>query len=531
MKALRVSLTWLHTWLGILMAWVLYFMFLTGAIAYYDTEIDRWMQPDRPPPIEVTDAAASLERAIDFAANEAPDAVNWFVRVPLSRSYSPYNELYAREPKPGGGAATRYVEFDDEGQVIPPGRESFGGQGLYRMHYVFHYMPKRVGKWLAGIAALFMFGAILSGIVIHKKIFVDFFTLRLGKGQRSWLDAHNLSSVLTLPYQIMITYTGVVTNMVIYFPLIIAVQYGTDGAARISFAEEVYKRAPRIEASGTAASLHPVAPLVTEAQALYSDEVINGVTIAYPGDANARIAVSASIDGSIQRDMPQVVFEGVSGALIKYDPRAAMSPLAVNDVMEGLHEALFAGPTLRVLLFISALFGGAMVATGLVLWTSKRYQKLQTRADADFGLRLVDGINIGVIVGLPVGVAGYFWANRLLPIEMADRANWEMHCLFINWAALIVFGALRPKPSTWTYQFYIAAAAYGLLPVVNALTTERHLGQTMRLDADTGDLALMMIDLSFLAFGLVFSWLAIRMQRRAQPPINQSAYKTGAFAQ
>src|SRR3546814_15120576 len=55
---------------------------------------------------------------------------------------------------------------------------------------------------------MFMLIAILSGIVTHKKIFADFFMLRFGKGQRSWLDAHNVAEVFALPFHLMITYTG-----------------------------------------------------------------------------------------------------------------------------------------------------------------------------------------------------------------------------------------------------------------------------------------------------------------------------------
>ena len=87
-----------------------------------------------------------------------------------------------------------------------------------RFHFQFHYMPVVWGRWLAGIAAMFMLVAIVSGVITHKKIFVDFFTFRWGKGQRSWLDAHNALSVFGLPFHFMITYTGLVTLMAMYMP-------------------------------------------------------------------------------------------------------------------------------------------------------------------------------------------------------------------------------------------------------------------------------------------------------------------------
>src|SRR3546814_18385079 len=71
--------------------------------------------------------------------------------------------------------------------------------------------------------------AVLSGIVTHKKILADFFLLRFGKGQRSWLDAHNASSVLFLPFILMITYTGLVSLATHYMPWGIAANYADEG--------------------------------------------------------------------------------------------------------------------------------------------------------------------------------------------------------------------------------------------------------------------------------------------------------------
>lgn len=78
--------------------------------------------------------------------------------------------------------------------------------------------PRDLGIWTIGLAAMAMLVALISGIVIHKKFFKDFFTFRPAKGQRSWLDAHNATAVLVLPFHLMITYTGLVIFYLIYMP-------------------------------------------------------------------------------------------------------------------------------------------------------------------------------------------------------------------------------------------------------------------------------------------------------------------------
>ena len=47
-EGFRQSMAWLHTWLGLIVGWVLYYVYLTGNLGYVDKEIDYWMTPDKP---------------------------------------------------------------------------------------------------------------------------------------------------------------------------------------------------------------------------------------------------------------------------------------------------------------------------------------------------------------------------------------------------------------------------------------------------------------------------------------------------
>jgi uncharacterized iron-regulated membrane protein len=92
--------------------------------------------------------------------------------------------------------------------------------------------------------------------------------------------------------------------------------------------------------------------------------------------------------------------------------------------MIGLHAGRYAKSLLRWLYFVSGLGGAIMVATGLVLWTVKRRNRLADPLAPHFGFRLVERLNIAFIAGLPAGIAVYFLANRLLPPRLAQRADW-----------------------------------------------------------------------------------------------------------
>ena len=123
-------------------------------------------------------------------------------------------------------------------------------------------------------------------------------------------------------------------------------------------------------------------------------------------------------------------------------------------------------------------------------------------------MRLVEGLNLGTIIGLPIAIAAYFWANRLIPVGIEDRAAWEAHAMFLVWALMLLHAFLRPGRRGWAEQLGITAAVFGLLPLLNLLTTDKHLGIT--LPAGVWELA--GFDLTVLAVGLACALTGGRLQ-------------------
>ncbi|MEH6817893.1 MAG: PepSY-associated TM helix domain-containing protein, partial [Pseudoalteromonas distincta] len=39
------SMTWLHTWVGLLVCWLLYLIFFAGTLSFFRDEITLWNQP------------------------------------------------------------------------------------------------------------------------------------------------------------------------------------------------------------------------------------------------------------------------------------------------------------------------------------------------------------------------------------------------------------------------------------------------------------------------------------------------------
>ncbi|MEE4451683.1 PepSY-associated TM helix domain-containing protein [Novosphingobium resinovorum] len=462
---LRQSMALLHTWSGLLIGWLLFAMFATGTAAYFQDEITRWMQPEVTGP---ADPAASAQGAVRFLNTVAPDAKSWYISLPNSRAAT--TQVYWQ---PGGERPAKRGEtsalLDQSGHEITT-RETRGGFFLYRFHFDLHYMPVLWARYLVGIAAMFMLVAILSGVITHKKIFADFFMLRFGKGQRSWLDAHNVTAVLALPFHLMITFTGLVTLAVMYMPWGIAANY----ASQDTFYETFLGRSETAEASGKTVPLADLGTMVRTASAQWQGRRVGYISISNPNDAAAQVDMSRAPEAAFGARGESVTFAGATGRMTgAHDATGAA--LATESVMIGLHTGRFARWGLRWLYFLSGIGGTIMVGSGLVLWTVKRRARLPDPARPHFGFLLVERLNIAAIAGLATGIAAYFLANRLLPLEMADRAEREIDCMFLAWLAVGLWGMVRPAARAWAETLALAGACFAAIPVVNALTTGRGL--------------------------------------------------------
>lgn len=515
-NAFRQSMGWLHTWAGLVVGWVLFFIFLTGSAGYFDTEIDRWMEPERP----LVQGSMTAQRGISISRQRleilAPDAERWFIVFPSDRS--PELRLFWQKPPNADGkpGARGVLKLDpDTGEKIDY-RKTGGGQLLYRMHWRLHYLPVRASEWIVGICTMFMLIGIVTGVIVHKRIFRDFFTFRIRKGQRTWLDMHNVLGVLALPFHVMITYSGLVFIAYLYMAPVITASYGVGENARDDFFEELLRRPDDKGRSGVEAELVALSSIVAQGERRWGERNVRYLDILNPGDQNARVIIGNEWQTPIRRPKT-MTFDGVNGALLRTNDGIYSSSLAVRDVMLGLHEGLFAGPVLRWVYFVSGLMGTAMIGAGLILWTTKRRAK---SADT-VGFRLVERLNIGTIVGLPIAIAAYFWANRLIPVGIEGRAAWEAHAMFIIWAVMLAHAFVRPAHRGWAEQLWIAAGAFGLLPLLNALTTDKHLGAT--LPAGVWELA--GFDLTVLMFGCAFALTALRIGRRR--PAGQGTSKKG----
>ena len=518
LKGYRLMMSDVHTWFGLLLGWLLFTIFLMGTVSYFNNELTAWMQPELPAVSQQTSSTSLSSIQLEYPQNVAstenkPDpfgmaighiqatqanAKNWFITTgPSSTSNDQRLHITASTED----ERLRY-QFDTQTQTAYTPRDTAGGNFFYRMHFDLHYMSVIWARIIVGIASMMMLIAIIAGVIVHKKIFTDFFTFRWGKGQRSWLDAHNAFSVLPLPFHIMITFTGIITLISLYMPW----------AGKVSdintqqFFEEIYSYRPADATELQPASMVDVAPLLASAQAdwqtLNPHYAVTSVSINHPNTDHSMIIVDGRANHQISTIGVFRIYDGQTGETLK---QSEPPPLAVtaHTVMIGLHAGRFADYWLRWLYFLLGVAGCGMIATGLVLWTVKRRRQLFDMDKPYAGFWLVEKLNIATLAGLPLAMVGFLWLNRLLPLNMATRAKWEVDGFFIIWAGSFLLTLLVSSRHAWRILLSLVTLSLLFTPLINSLTTERGFFQSLL----NRDVLFISFDIACFILALLFAYI------------------------
>ena len=528
----RQSMSWLHTWASLILGWLLYAIFLTGTLSFFQNEISIWMKPEFHQSVPQKSQIEQTRVALAYLQQHHPDAGSWAIQLPNSRQNTTILNIRGAGEDPRARRGGTRLTIDSATGEVLQARETRGGSFLYRFHFELYGLPRIWARWIVGIATLLMLVAIISGVITHKKIFKDFFTFRPGKGQRSWLDAHNATAVFALPFHIMITFSGLLLLLFTLMPWGVSQIYENRGAflqdQRKSLIQDNSVQAEsgdsdqrRLRGEGESRSergdapparpapLADLAPILAAAEKQWKNNPVATINIIQPNTAKAEIELRAlnGVSVAYRNVYPSLAFNGVTGEL-KPDQTTLKTPSVANgiyNVFTTLHEARGVDLALRWLLFMSGVVGTFMIATGLILWCVKRAPQQQKQGYKSFGYRLVEVTNIAAIIGLPIACAAYFYANRFIPADMDMRLNWEIRSFFIAWLLTLVYAMIRSNRQAWLELLLLATAAFALLPIVNFLTG----GQAIWNSIMHGQWMIASFDLAMWALAILF-WFAFK---------------------
>jgi uncharacterized iron-regulated membrane protein len=534
----RLTMAWLHTWFGLVLGFVLVVVFFFGSLSVFDREIDRWAIPETrfaPQPMPSFDKMllpvfqgmkpdrAALEDARGRVNGVLPEQLpmrRWgaytthrdpvldtFVEFGLPNAKNPDDAVFGmRTIDPRSGAS------------LPDDRLKVGSRFFYPMHYSLHLEWLNLGYWVVGFAALVMLVALVSGVVMHRKIFREIFTFRPRKHtQRSTLDLHNLTGVVALPFHFIFALSGLVIFGGIYFPI---THTQLEPLHELHEVQEAKALGLPAKPAGVAGTLVSVDAMVAEAQRRWAAKGMAGevgfVAVQHPGDTNAYVSVYRAGTDRVTLMGEGVHFKASTGEVIHMDPPATVVA-GINDFLTGLHLQHFRHWLLRWFYFMGGMAGCVCIATGFIFYVEKR--KRQHARQGVSASRWVDGFAVSTVTGTLIATLGMLIGNRLLPDNLPARGDWEQYIFWGTWVMAVAHGLWRTAPvaqarvaPAWREQCWAAAALAVLAVLLNWATTGDHLVRTI----GAGYWPVAGVDLVMLA-GAALAVLAARKLKQREP--------------
>lgn len=535
----RLSMTWLHTWFGLVLGFVLMVVFFFGSLSVFDREIDRWATPSsrfEPQPMPSYDAmlaplfAQLTPEADELAAAQARLGRPLEASLPV-KNYGAYTthrdpvlELYAEfavdNPEDPDDHVHGHVTIDPRSGEVLPHELKLGSEFFYPMHLGLHLDWHFIGYYLVGFAALVMLVALVSGVVVHRKLWRELFTFRPGKNlQRSSLDLHNLTGVLALPFHFMFPLTGLIIFAGLHFPVTDTMY---EPLARAYEQGEVRAKGLPVAPAGIPAELASVDAMVAVAKQRWRARGMPGqvgyLTVTHVGDANSYVSIFRAGSDRVTLVGQGVHFSGVSGELLHEEPPAPAAA-SVKDFLVGLHLQHFEHWLLRWLYVLGGLSGCVCIGTGLVFFVNKRKHQHARRGVS--GARWVDALAVTAITGMLVATLAILVANRLLPAELEQRGEWEKRSFWLTWALSLSHACWRSAPvrraelsPAWREQCWAIAGLGSAAVLLNWLTTGDHLLDTLA----AGYWPVAGFDLVLLATAGIAAATARKLGKRARDP-------------
>lgn len=504
----RRSMIWLHTYSGLVLGWLLFTIFLTGSLSYFNPEISQWMKPEL---VKVSNSQNLIKRSLDELHQRGQGASTWRIYLPDERNEHWYIQW-------GTGRRDRStISLADANSQLKQkhtqnqnhiqnktinARETASGNFFRIFHYTLQ-LRDYGGRYFSGIAAMFMLVAVFTGIFTHRRFFRDFFTLRLSNLTKTLSDFHALAGILTIPFCIMICTSGIMIYTIMYMPFSANHYAGGERALSRSLSPGL---ASIDTQSKTAMPLKDFSIVEKQIKQHWpGDNQIRRITFEQAFSSSGRIIVDRVKHHTVFRGAERLVFSANTGALISGYPKASTAA-RVRSVFFGLHEAHFANISLRFLLFLLGLLATSLIATGLIIWLRQRLQKLKK---IHVGHKLVSSLNLAVIGGLPVAVIVYFWGNRVLPVAMENRADAEIKVFVFAWFLCLIHSLIqdlyRKSQKAWSEQLGLCAIACFLLPFFDLFQDYTRLLNALK----QGNAVYLSFTIALILVSLVFAKVAI----------------------
>lgn len=396
-----------HSWLGVMAGALMYLVCLSGTLAVFYEEFERWEQPYAPE-FANYDAQGIDETFNDYLESDAEVTPHMYVVLPT-------------DAVPRARIATENESWflNPDGTIAAPENNQWT-EMLLDLHLYLH-LPQSWGMLVVSALGAILVALIVSGLFAHPRIFRDAFSLRSGGSRHlEQADIHNRLSVWGAPFHLMIAITGAWFGLALPF-LALASHSWFDGDRQAAI-ESVFGTEPELAADPgrvrIAKALRETGRLAPDAEPLF-------IVVHDAGEPGRYISVAASQPGRLIY-AENYLFDA-DGQFLRTDgfSDGAAGKQVLYSIYR-LHFGHFAGPAVKILYGLLGLALTVVAVTGINVWLARRRRR-------DYLARLWAGIVWGAPLALATAAAvqialgsfamAVFWPVLLAAASCSVAAN------------------------------------------------------------------------------------------------------------
>jgi len=456
-----------HGWSGILLGLLLFAVVLTGTTAVFADEIGAWSAGH----VEQRSAfARPIDATIRRLARITPEKYRadinlfelgdrrlgaFFHRDELDADGQPIvRGIYYQMDRQGGVAKALHGTGEE---VFGPRNDDALSSFLVDTHVRLH-VPNPWGLLLTGILGLAMLVACISGVLIHRHLLKDIFTLRhRASPVLADRDRHSVAGTWSLPFAFLRAFTGSFFSFfgTIGVPVVAAAAFGGDQQA---LSEAVFgipgRPDPRVQTFGNLDTIMADASRRT-------GEAPRFVIVENFGRADAKVT---SFHRPREGDIEPVtlLYNGATATFERTKPPIGSRPSAggtLAAIMAPMHFGDFAGIASKAIWFGLGFAVCYVTYTGMRLWVIRR------RADQP-SIAWLERCLIVVCFGLPFALT-VCAAAFLVAMPLDAAVTWVPTAFLGASGIAVVARALLPKPELLVRILQAATGAVMLaLPVL-----------------------------------------------------------------
>jgi len=348
-----------HGILGLAFAAVIYLVCLSGTLAVFVHDLERWEQPAAPAITHIDDAA--MTRALGTARQKAPAGTTLYASLPSSDE--PGARIIAYSPK-----FEREWSVDAQGALTE--KATSFSEFILNLHIALH-LPRSWGELIVGLAGVALLSSLVSGILAHPRVLKDAFHLRLGGSRRlQEADLHNRLGIWALPFHVVIALTGALLGLSTLIVGMLALLLYRGDTAKVY---GLFIDAP-LAVNATHAPLPSLTALLAEARRRAPGAEAHQLIIENAGRADARITIKSERERLL---VPQdtTSFDAAGRVLKDQHPRDLVAGTRILGAIAQLHFGWYGGVPVRILYGLLGLALCVVTSSGVTIWLARRRDK------------------------------------------------------------------------------------------------------------------------------------------------------------